>query len=1842
MSDLLEIRALGGLTIERNGQPVMGFVSQTAEALLVYLACTGQPHRREVLAEFLWPYRERDQARANLRTVLANLREIVGPFVDIARDAVAMNAQSRYRLDVADFETCLAQAGEQTATALATALELYRGEFLQGVYVESTDFEAWAALERERLRLAAMEGLDRLITAYTGQGDYRRGITAATRLLQMDRAREQTHCQLMRLLALSGQRGKALEQYGICRTALAEEHGIEPEPETTALYEHIRSGKPLEERGVPRPLRGYELRQPIGEGAFGMVYRAYQPVVGREVAIKVIKPEYANHPDFIRRFEAEARLVARLEHPNIVPLYDYWREPDGAYLVTRFLPGSLRDRLQRGPLTLSETSRLVEQIAAGLTVAHRRQVVHRDLKPANILLDDEGNAYLSDFGIAKALFQTGEATQEGQFIGSPAYLAPESIRAEPVTPSADLYSFGIVIYEALTGQHPFPGELLPTAMLHQQLSEPLPSLLDTNPDLPPALDAVIGRATAKDPAARYPDALSLAAAFREAVGGGARELPGEAPLPFVRAPSEDAAAWTPADDLVTLRNPYKGLRTFEEADAPDFFGREALVERLLARLAEDGDLARFLAVVGPSGSGKSSVVKAGLLPALRVGGLPGSEQWFFAEMLPGMHPLEEVELALTRIASAPGLNLLPLLREDERGLLRAVRQVLPDRQSQALLVIDQFEELFTLVADPAESVHFLDSLYAAVTAPRSPLRAVITLRADFMDRPLQFGDFGELLRQRIEFVLPMTAEELNQAITGPARQVGVQIDPTLLAAIVADVHDEPGILPLLEYALTEVFERRADHTLTLTSYQAIGGVLGALARRAEGVYDRLSQAQQAVARQVFLRLVTLGEGTEDTRRRVRCSELAAVAQGAKLLGAVLDAFTTARLLTFDRDALTREPTVEVAHEALLREWLRLRAWLEESRADVREQRVLAAAAQEWEEAGREASYLLSGSRLAQFEGWATLTTLALTPDEHDYLEASIAEQARQDAAERERQARELALQKRAANRLRYLVAGLTAFLIVAVALVVIATRALSTAETNLRQAWNTQALFLADLSEKQVALGDKRRAILLAQEGLAHYAEGIVNSQNHQALLDSLALPGLEQAYLPHGAPLVGATWNANETRLLAWSADGTARVWDAGSGEALLTLAHDGPVTGAAWNADETRLLTWSDDGTVRVWDATSSAALLTLAHERAVAGAVWNADGTRLLSWSGNEARVWDAASGESLLALTHDDRVRGAAWNRDETRLLTWSQDYTARLWDAATGVPVLALRHDGPVWGAAWNADETRLITWSWDNTARVWDAATGQILLTLEHDDSVVGAAWNTNETRLLTWSWDDTARVWDTATGENLLSLRHSGNVRGAIWSQDETRILTWSDDTFARVWDARRGSALSTLPHGEAVAGATWNADETRLLTWSADSTARVWDAASGGELFRVHHDESASGVLGAAWSRDETRLLTWAGDATARTWSADHGEATLAVHHADQIVGAAWNPDETRLLTWSLDGTVRVWDPASGRALLTLPHEDRLKSAAWNRDGTRILTATTGTVRLWDAASGKALRVFSSPLVTGGAAWIGDETQILVWGSYFTSGEQTWQIWSADSGEVLLELPNAGTVFERGWSADGTRLLAGAQMNALLWDTASKRILLTLPHERAVTGMAWNGDETRILTWAGDSARLWDAASGQVLLKLDHQGQVVGAAWNREESRLVTWGGSAARVWDAASGEELLALSPDTGGVAGMAWSRDGARLLAWGGTRAWVWDSASGDVLVTLSLRDQVTGAAWNEDETRILAWAGGAAQVWLTDLDQLLALAEGLPIRPLSDSERARFYLAAQEPAGTPAP
>ena len=397
-----------------------------------------------------------------------------------------------------------------------------------------------------------------------------------------------------------------------------------------------------------------------------------------------------------------------------------------------------------------------------------------------------------------------------------------------------------------------------------------------------------------------------------------------------------------------FRNPYKSLHAFEESDARDFFGRDPEISSLLSLVADE----RLAMVVGPSGSGKSSLVKAGLLPAIRKGRLPGSERWLIVSTVPGAHPFDELATALADVATEGLGQLAHELRQDNHGLLRVAKSLMRDLDGELVIVVDQFEEIYSLVTDESVRSEFLASLIEATSDPHSQVRVVATIRADFFDQPLLDDRLGPIV-SRAHFALAVPdADALLQGIQGPSDRAGVRFDEGLPHQIVNDVRDEPGGLPLMQFVLSNLVDTSDGGRVSFGAYEAAGGVTGALSRRATNVFMSLDQPDRLVAEQIFMRLVTVSDDADDVRRRVKRSELEGLGLDAGAIERVLDQFGDARLLTFDRDPITRGPTTEVAHEALLREWEILRTWITERRESLLIQRRLEADMTEWLEAGR--------------------------------------------------------------------------------------------------------------------------------------------------------------------------------------------------------------------------------------------------------------------------------------------------------------------------------------------------------------------------------------------------------------------------------------------------------------------------------------------------------------------------------------------------------------------------------------------------------------------------------------------------------------------------------------------------------------------------------------------------------------------------------------------------------------------------------------------------------------------------------------------------------------------------
>jgi WD40 repeat protein/class 3 adenylate cyclase len=1152
------------------------------------------------------------------------------------------------------------------------------------------------------------------------------------------------------------------------------------------------------------------------------------------------------------------------------------------------------------------------------------------------------------------------------------------------------------------------------------------------------------------------------------------------------------------------RNPYKGLRAFVEDDAEDFFGREALTEHLVERLAQT----RFLAVVGPSGSGKSSVIRAGLVPRLRAGALAGSERWHVAEMFPGAYPLEELEAALLRVGDNAAVGLLEQLEQDERGLLRAVKRLLPDDESELVLVVDQLEEVFTLVEEESRRTHFLALVERAVNDPHARLRVVVTLRADFYDRPLLYSGFAELLRDYVEALVPLRAEEFERAIAGPAERVGARFEPGLLAELVADVSDEPGALPLLQYALTELFERREGSTLTGDAYRAIGGVSGALAGRAEEIYGGLGEQSQEAARQLFLRLVTLGEGAEDTRRRVERTELASMEVDQDALAEAIQKFGAWRLLSFDRDPRSGTPTIEVAHEALMREWGRFRRWIDSGREQVRLHRRLAAAAREWEEAGREPSYLLRGSNLAQFELLAGESTIALTEFEREFVEASTA------ANELE-----LARQRRQNRRLKALLAGAVALLVLTIVAGALALLSRSNAQREAKVALGRE-LGAEAVSEPRIDL-----AMLLARESLnldrSTQTEGalLATLLRTPSVIGTFTMPiqdrPQEVKVSPDGRTIAAIT-NNNVIRLFDARTQRQVRALPLGNAD-FSYVPTTGDLFGFALPTP-----TPTENGVVLVDPRT----------------------GKTVHTFGFSDLWAKSPGAGAEPMVVTPDGRYGFLFWAIGKPD--GSAGPAYAEKWLLGRGGHSQLVRLDGTDMIAATALPGDKFIV-ATDERISTWNAKTMKEIHSVRTPRAAVGvtAAFSPNG-RFFAWGGHDgTVHFFDLRTGKTADSLGgHAAGVVQVAFSPDSRVAESGGDDGLSILWDPVTGKPLARLSgHGSArVLGADFSADGKTLYTASLDGTVFAWDLAEQrrfGKAFTTGRapplgpDEFGTPPL--AISPDGLRFAVRVGASSVGIYSTTTTSSVAKLRTAGAVAGLAWSSPGDLAVTGS-DGLVQLWDVRGTPRLVR------------KLEGLRSTNGQPETVT----------DVVFSP--DGRLLAAGDVNHTPSTVNYRFGSTAVWEV---RSGRLLWKARSRkGWITSVAFSADGNLLAAGREDGrALVYDARTGRLEQHFKLEGGglfeQTTVAFDPDGTLATgTWAG-IVQHWDPRSGGRIggPSLVAAAPVASISFDSSGATFATAGGSdgLAKLWDSKTGQQFGATFPGDPGHWGNAqFTRDGSSLV------------------------------------------------------------------------------------------
>lgn len=1140
------------------------------------------------------------------------------------------------------------------------------------------------------------------------------------------------------------------------------------------------------------------------------------------------------------------------------------------------------------------------------------------------------------------------------------------------------------------------------------------------------------------------------------------------------------------------RPPYKGLLYFDKLDAELFFGRELLTGRIVDRLIRE----RFLALIGASGSGKSSLVRAGLVPAIKCGEgladgsspLDSGTNWCVQVITPTEQPLESLASTLVRISesSISTANFRNDLEYDPLGYLRAVSQILPEG-ARFVLVVDQFEELFTLCHDPFEREAFVDHLLSAVSGESAvEILVVLALRVDFYAHCAQFDSLRDALVEHQEYLGPMGAEDLRRAIEEPARLDGWELEPGLTDLILWEIGDEPGKLPLLSHALLETWNRRSGQTLTLNGYTESGGVRGAISRTAEMVYQKLSPDQREIVKFIFLHLTELGENTADTRRRVARPDLLNQRKDAASIQDALNILAEARLVTLGED------TVEVAHEALIRTWGRLRTWLDESRDELRLRRTLTVVANEWTNAGREPSYLAAGVRLSQFENLIVDSNLKLGVTEQAYLEASLAERDRQQMQEQFRIAHEARLEQRSRNRLRALVVVLLLATFIALILTGLAWNQNRIARQNEVEA---RGLALTSGAQFAASEGDPELALALA---LAANRLDQSNVQAQLILSDLAYAPGIRRRLVEHADRVSAVAFSPGGNQALSASWDKTLILWDLTSGQPVRRFSgHTGPVTAVVFSPDGKTALSGSADTTLFLWDVASGKVVRRYeGHTGEVTSVAISPDGSLALSSSADKTLIlWDLASGKVIHSFTgHTGEVHSAAFSPDGTMIVSGSSDNKLILWEVVSGKLLHRLEgHLGAVTAVAFSPNGMTILSGSLDQVLILWDVASREPVRRYEgHQDQVNAVAFSPDGNTAISASGSEEVfnttleRVlilWDVTSGESLRRFEgHTAPVTAVALSPDGKTALSGSSDMSLILWGLAGSAEIQRFEgHTSAVNSVALSADGKIALSGSADTSLILWEVSTGRPINQFLADTIIPAV---ALSPDGGSALSGSPDGRLTLWDVATGQAVRdLVGHTGPVTSVRFSPDGVTALSGSLDRTLILWDVASGQALRHFKgHSNVVNNVAIRWDGKQALSGSFDrTLILWDIDTGQAIRTFpAQDSVVNAVAFSPDGKTGL---SGLADGDLT--LWDLELGvEIRRFTGHSGPVYAVAFSPDGKTAISGSMDQSLiLWDVASGQpVRRFLGHADAIRAVAFSPDGRTVLSGSLDSSlRLW-----------------------------------------------------------------------------------------------------------------------------------------------------------------
>lgn len=1204
--------------------------------------------------------------------------------------------------------------------------------------------------------------------------------------------------------------------------------------------------------------------------------------------------------------------------------------------------------------------------------------------------------------------------------------------------------------------------------------------------------------------------------------------------------------------------PYMGLRYFDTADCALFYGREKLTGELVGRLGSEP----FLVIVGASGSGKSSIVRAGLIPAWKAAS-PGQ----VVVITPTAHPLESLAASLTRDSESvtATTTLMDDMHSDSRSLrLYILKRLSSMQETRFLLVIDQFEETFTLCKDPGERKAFIENLIALGNEEDSQVRLVVTLRADFYHHCAEYEGLRQALQTHQAYIGAMTSDELRQAIIAPAQANAWEFQPGLADLILQDVGNEPGALPLLSHALLETWKRREGRTLTLKGYADAGGVKKAIAQTAENVYGHFSPVEQNIAREIFLRLTELGEGVQDTRRRIKLDELSYATDTHDTVAKVLKILTDARLVTTEQDS------AEVAHEALIREWGTLRRWLDEDRENIRLQRQLTESAREWDNAGRDESFLdHRGGRLEDALSLEKTSNYKITAIEQSYLSACVAYQQRE--------------QNRRERLRRQILYGLSAGFFIMLVIALLAGIQWQRAEQQTKIAFARQLAAQAKLlpTDNKTSLIQKN---LLLIESIQRYSTLEAEQDLNNIFLYSpkwisrtsvSGLPDISQdgSVMATGDYQFYYIWDTTKGQVIAQvghpssynsfsltpdgkriaAFDGIAMlVLDIATGQEISHFPIRGYGAYIAPGPGEGKAVT-VEGSIVHLWDIATGQESARLPHTGSYVYTHMSTDGMKIATTDGKRVHIWDTTTGQEIALLLLSTTYSSVAFSQNG-ELLAGTDNRIVHIWDTATGQEIARLTHGNFVGKVQFNPDGTLLATAS-GKDIYLWDVGTGLEVGRMSHSTSISSFRFSPNG-QLLASTESKAAHLWDVATAQEIARLAHATTYINSFEFSPDGRLFATSDNKTIHLWDQSTGLELSQLMLERKVSMFKFNADGSRLITsdgslttiWRLDSewqpynwesiqavspdrkllvsasdcppketckvSIRIWEASTKTDMYTFSLPLGPATAI--AFSPNGESLAVSDSSGVVHMFDTTSWQETILDAGPSYIDGMAFSPDGKYLATG--DGSkslIRMWDLSSTKVFWTI--SDCRSVFSFSPDGTLLaLVGWDNNIYIWDVGNNQPVRAILSEGGTTKLIFSPDGKFLL------GNSSRLVRVWNIPDGQEIMHFVNDGIIWVFDIDPRGILLAAGGEDQAVrVWEVSSGKEKSRFLHDDTVTALAFNTDGTLLATGSSDkSARVWDIPSGQEVGRMMHDGEITLVSFDPDEDFIIS-SGNTSHIW-------------------------------------------------------------------------------------------------------------------------